>query len=346
MFLVGFTALSWLIIPGKRYIFFILVLGIVIPITCFGIYSIYHGGFFLPNSLLVKGPDSYHSVSQFIISSLKKIYDSGLIYSLMFVPGVYFFIFPIGREKSLEKHSIHLLLFVIACTCLAHFLFARLGRPYRYGAYLIALELMFLPVIFSQVMGSFKSMSFYGRLGIVFFSILLYLPVLFRFGATFKNNISMSNIRNQQVYMALFLKKYFPTTTVALNDIGAVAFYNDNVRIFDLVGLANNDVIRYHSGSGDSAFLKKYIANDHVKMAIVYPDWIGWLGYTKPSAWKMIGSWYLKDNYIAGNSRVSFYSIDPAVKDTLTKALESYSSVLPSNVIQEGEFMRQAKKRE
>lgn len=336
IFLVGITALIWLIVKRNIILFVLLIAGIVIPVSLFGIYAILHGGFFLPNSLLIKGPDATHSIFQFIGFTVKKIYDTGLIYALLFIPCIYLFLVPMN--KPIQKYPVHLLLIIIAGTCLAHFLLARFGKPYRYGAYLIAMELMLIPVIWKQVSTYIRRLPLFGAVIVVGFAIFSLLPILFRLGATLNNDISMKNIRDQQVAMALFLHKYFPNTTVALNDIGAVAFYNNDIHIFDLVGLANTDVLKYHKDS-DTSFLLNYTAKDHVKIALVYPDWIGWLGYKKPSNWEIVGNWFLTDNYIAGNSHVGIFVVDPTIKDTLISALKKYSSELPPCVIQSGLYI-------
>lgn len=339
VFLVGITAFVWAFLQKRPALFAVLIAGIIIPIAFFGIYSVSHGGFFLPNSLLIKGPDASHSISQFIGSIMKRIYNTGLIYALLFIPCIYFFLVPMDKSKPLRKYPVHLLFIIISCTCLAHFLLARLGKPYRYGAYLIAMELMFIPVVWKQVFTYIKRLPLFSAIAISFLAVFSLLPVLFRSGATMNNNISMKNIRDQQVAMALFLHEYFPQTTVALNDIGAVAFYNDDIHIFDLVGLANIDILKYHKKS-DTTFLKRYTEKDHVKMALVYPDWIEWLGYKMPDNWELLGKWYLTNNYIAGNPDLGIFALDPSVKDTLMNALKAYSPHLPLGVIQSGQYLK------
>lgn len=340
IFLAGITAIIWLLTKRDLKVFFMLTLGILIPVGLFGTYSIFHGGFFLPNSLLVKGPNASGSIVQFIGTTLTKIYDTGLIYSLLFIPCLYFFLFPLNKNKPFRNSPLHVVFIIVVGTCLLHFLLARFGKPYRYGAYLIAIELMWIPAIWKDVFTYVKRRSFLSFAFLLAFTGFFMLPVLFRIGISFKNNISMKNIHDQQVTMALFVHKYFPKTTVALNDIGAVAFYNDDVHIFDLVGLANIDVLKYHKNK-DSAFLRNYMGKDQVKMALVYPGWIEWLGYKKPSNWELLGNWYLTDNYVAGNSRVGIFATDSTVRDTLINALKAYSSELPSNVKQSGLYIDQ-----
>lgn len=343
IFLVGITALAWLIVQKNTILFFLLTVGILLPVCLFGAYSIFHGGFFLPNSILLKGPDASHSMFQFIEAAMKKIYDTGLIYALLSIPCIYLLLIPMEKSKSLSQYPVHLLFIIIACTCLAHFFLARFGKPYRYGAYLIAMELMLMPVIWKQISSYLKQLPLLGCIALTGFILFSSLPILFRIGATFNNNISMKNIRDQQVAMALFLHKYFPNTTVALNDIGAVAFYNDNIHIFDIVGLANTNILKYYRKS-DTSFLKEYTESDHVKMAFVYPDWIGWLGYKKPANWELLGNWYLTDNYIAGNPNVGIFATNPAIRDTLMNALKEYSSKLQPGVLQSGLYINQMRK--
>lgn len=344
VFLVGITGLVWLLAFKRPKLFFLLVAGAALPISLFGIYSLSQGGFFLPNSLVVKGPGSSNSLFQFLGASLKKIYDTGLIYALLFIPFVCMLFMPFDKSKRTHNRTVFFLVVVITGTCLAHFFLARFGKPYRYGAYLVAMELALIPLVWEHGLAYLNRMSYFRTILFTSFCSFFLLPILFRIGTLYFIGVSMKNIRNQQVSMALFVHKYFPKSTIALNDIGAVAFYNDSVHIFDLVGLANIDVLKDHT-PGDSLFLTKYTARRSVEFALVYPDWIEWLGYTKPSQWKLLGSWTLTDNYIAGNSHVGVFAIDPKIEDTLLSALKAYAPSLPPDVIQSGLYIDMRKHR-
>lgn len=138
------------------------------------------------------------------------------------------------------------------------------------------------------------------------------------------------NIADQQVNMARFVNQYFPSHGIAMNDIGALSFFNDQMRLFDMEGLGTAEVIRKKK-QFDSSFLKSYVEQNDIKIGIFYPH----LYQGKiPSSWHQAGTWELTDNFVTGGSIVGFYAIDPAERTRLTEALKQYGLKLPANVIQ------------
>ena len=140
---------------------------------------------------------------------------------------------------------------------------------------------------------------------------------------------AVKNIADQQVQMAKFVHEHFPDYGIAMNDIGALSFYNENMRIFDMEGLGTAEVIRRKKNL-DSSFLVKYVTEHDIKIGIFYPH----LYKNKiPSSWLQAGTWELTDNFVTGGSVVAFYAIDPMEKPKLIQALQKHASLLPSNVI-------------
>ena len=137
------------------------------------------------------------------------------------------------------------------------------------------------------------------------------------------------NIADQQVQMAKFVSNHFPTYGIAMNDIGAMTFYNDSMRIFDMEGLGTAEVIRQKK-QFDSSFLANYVEEHDIKIGIFYPHlYKGKI----PASWQQAGTWELKDNFVTGGSVVGFYAIDPAELPKLRIALQQHAPLLPSNVI-------------
>ena len=77
--------------------------------------------------------------------------------------------------------------------------------------------------------------------------------------------------------------------------------------------------------------MKELVAKNGSSLAIIYDRWFEPFG-TPPQSWIKIGSWEITDNYVCGESKVSFYAFNPAEAQQLRANLESYSSQLPPKI--------------
>jgi hypothetical protein len=175
----------------------------------------------------------------------------------------------------------------------------------------------------------FSQRTSFNICAIVLMSALMLFPVFSRVMMISHTKRAVKNIADQQVQMAGFVHDHFPSYGIAMNDIGALSFYNEDMKIFDMEGLGTAEVIRQKK-QFDSSFLVKYVAEHDIKIGIFYPH----LYQNKiPSSWQQAGTWELTDNFVTGGSVVGFYAIDPAEKPKLIEALKQHASRLPSNVI-------------
>jgi hypothetical protein len=328
-FLVGLTAAAWLFVFGnfKRAVY--LLIAIAVPIIAFGLFSLSKGGFFFPNSLLAKSNFINGSLPAFFSVLSAKFLATGLIYSLILLPFVYFLLFPITGWKDLENQPKHLLMLLLAATSLAHFVLASFGWLFRYEAYLVALLFLTIMITWKDWFEWISQRTFFNKRVIVLISALMLFPVLSRVMMISHTKRAVKNIADQQVQMAKFVHDHFPAYGIAMNDIGALGFYNEDIRIFDMEGLGTAEVIRQKK-QFDSSFLIKYVAEHDIKIGIFYPH----LYKNKiPSSWQQAGTWELTDNFVTGGSVVGFYAIDPAEKAKLIQALKQHAARLPANVI-------------
>ena len=160
--------------------------------------------------------------------------------------------------------------------------------------------------------------------------LILLFPVLIRVQVLSFTNRAMKNIADQQVQIASFLQSNFPASGVAINDIGAISFFNPDLRIFDMEGLGTLEVIRVKKNL-DSNFLHKYVWDHNIQIGVFYPHlYAGKI----PSGWKQVATWELTDNVVTGGSIIGFYSIDPSTRQKMLDGLKAHASRLPPNVIQ------------
>ncbi len=118
--------------------------------------------------------------------------------------------------------------------------------------------------------------------------------------------------------MAQFIKANPQYDSIAIGDLGAIAFYNDGVRILDLEGLAERGVPlarlgRFNSTAADIAQRAK---EDGSQIAIVFPDY-----FDLPRTGSRSGSGRSQDNLVAFGTTVKFYAIPPTDPAELAAAL-------------------------
>jgi hypothetical protein len=134
--------------------------------------------------------------------------------------------------------------------------------------------------------------------------------------------------------MGLFVKKYYSSKVVALNDIGAVSYLAD-AKILDLWGLGSKEAACLRlKNSLDTDALSGLAAKDHAEIAIIYDDWFSNAGISFiPREWIKVGEWAIRDSVIWGDT-VSFYAIDNLYVETLARNLHDFAPQLPKGVQQ------------
>ena len=125
----------------RKYLHFITVLAAsILPAVIFGTYSIMHGGYFFPNTLIIK---SFIDKSQ-LAGNLQMILDNirkgATIISLLLMSSFLFFARNYPRIDFKSKSFMVYGLFTT--TALIHISLAMVGRFYRYEAYLVPIGLL------------------------------------------------------------------------------------------------------------------------------------------------------------------------------------------------------------
>jgi hypothetical protein len=344
LFLIGIACLFLLYF---RKLGSAILLGAVsfILIIAFGAYSLSKGSYFLPNSVLLKADSmqfSIKGIASWVMSSMVRKLTTAPIASILPGTGIsltacqrLLILLPLTYlvfQSWLRQRRSYLYYIVILILCLIlHLVFASTGWFYRYEAYLIVCAVPILSIIFYKFGGTFlkgKSIPALAMISLTAFMLLS--PFVWRsaYGyATAKK--ACLNIYDQQLQMARFLKEYYHQDTIAANDIGAIAFYN-NINVVDLFGLGNIDVARSKKGNyWTSPFLDSLVRARKVKLAIVYDEW-----YEKSllNKWTKVATWKIPNNVICGADNVTFYSITKENSDSLNNHLHQFQPSLPPGV--------------
>jgi hypothetical protein len=310
-----------------------------LPALVYGIISVKHGCFFLPNSLLLKGtiPDltTLRGVISFLdYPLLQQVLNPHIL--LLILGALMLYIRGFDVERPLPREVKALSAIFVAATLL-HLFFVSASYFFRYEAYLIALGILAVSLGLIHYRSGLDpgrpvAPSIRRRVAVILLVIFLLSPITRRGLIILLNTPrSTKNIYEQQYQMARFIKEYYPTAAVAANDIGAITFFRTG-RILDLWGLSNGDVARRKiAGTYGPAWIDREARRSDVKIAVVYEEWF--FGYGGlPKEWIKVAQWQIPDNFICASEVVTFYAVDPNEKDSLVANLRAFSSTLPRGV--------------
>ena len=320
----------------------------MVPVFAYGIYSTMNGWFFLPNSLITKTIFVEAKTQAFSLNGIVLLVNNFLnIQNLfIFIPlilAIGLLIFRL-REKKYLWNAPNILLTLFICTTTLHMIAARTGWFYRYEAYLIALGILTIAIGINEYLPSVSKWDkklISKNLTLILIISVLFLSLVGRGYCSF-NEIPTAthNVYDQQYQMGLFIQKYYKGDAVSLNDVGAVNYATD-IKSIDLLGLSGLNVSK-------AILNENYTINDidnithqnHVKVIIVYEDlYRKYLTGGIPSDWIKVGQWKISNRITCFMDTVSFYAIDPQDAENLTKNLKEFSSQLPPDVQQSGNYM-------
>jgi len=339
LFLVFFLAFLFLLKKKWPHSLTLIISGFL-PVAVYGVISLSHGWFFLPNSVLLKGrtPDlsSLRNALTWFVSPWKEAYNSPHILLLLFISVLIFIYLCIKKYEFFSKPI--LLNTILILSLLSHIQFAKLGWFYRYEAYLIVIAIFAFSFSAQEIIKIIIKEKKENRnrslriFEIIFISSILVIALGIRGVKAFLEIPNASqNIHDQQYQMGLFLKQYYPQENVAVNDIGAVNYLAD-FQCLDLWGLSSMEVARAkRKGNYNTEFISEISKQHDIKIAILYTTWYEIYGGL-PSDWNKVGEWKIMNNVVCGGDTVSFYAVKPNEKENLYKHLKEFSEKLPENV--------------
>jgi hypothetical protein len=334
MFLVAPFAVL-LAARGRRWTSGLAAAAGALPIVAYGLVSRAEGGFFLPNSLVIKGrfPDS-GSLKRIVLalgfSSWEVIADASHLYALcILLLATTLFFWP--RERMLSRLTAALLVSIGL-----HCQFARIGWFYRYEAYLVGLGTALLGVAWLPLVRLPRLWGHLAaRIALIAIGELLLLAPLNRRAVEALIAIPQAsrNIYEQPYQMAhLVAEELGPDAWIALNDLGALTYYTDS-HVLDLVGLGSVEVARLkRENRFDTAAIAGLLAAEQIEYVAVCDDWFV-KKQTLPRTLFPVGAWTIDNNIICAGPKISFYATNESNAARLAAALHRYAPRLPSGVV-------------
>lgn len=300
------------------------VLGIISisPVVIFGAVMAAKGGYFLPNSLILKGKMQLIRLLNDTVSFLE---ITSVISGLFVITGLV--VAERFRRKQFDRafYVLTISFFSIILHCCS----AAAGYLYRYEAYLLVLTFFHLTILFMEWWSPEKLKERANWLYIFTFAIFL-CNLVPRAANSLPHAVRCSkNIYDQQYQMALFLKQYYNHNTIAANDVGAISYLGD-IRTLDLWGLGSNQVTRAKLRKEYTPeYVHQLIDSSQAKVAVIYEEWYLPGVYKN---WHKIASWEISNNYICAYPTVCFYATVAESAEGMYKNLKAFEAQLPRDV--------------
>lgn len=212
-------------------------------------------------------------------------------------------------------------LWLVVAALSAHLLAGEYSSFWRYEPYAVAMGLLGLLI----VLGILLRGGHLGPVPVMVFALLGCLPAVTRyFPPVVLTPGGAENVQLQQYQMHRFVTEFF-RHPVAVNDLGWVSWRND-LYVLDLVGLGSERMRRLAAeGNRDAAQVQRVSAEYGVKFAMIYDLW---LGKVVPEDWCKMAV-LTTPQVTAGSPEVSFYLLDPTLKDQMNAALDQFRKTLP-----------------
>lgn len=318
--LMALAALRWR--PGTVAA---LALGSAAPTLGFGVYWMAHGGWLLPNSLMLKGvqPGEAKSVLFFVDSVLRNFVanlhstPSGKTVIALGLIAAALGAVDYRRRRTVWDYRLVFAFVALAATGL-QFAFASLGWLYRYEAWLVALDgiaaILLIDALFAR-----------RRLALAVVFLVVLVSVLPRAVRDTRETVeAVQDRRLEHVLIAQFVRDNYLGQSVVLSDVG-VAAYDGAAEIFDMSGLGDNAPVRLLSQSSgyDAAGVDRLAKAKHAPIAILQICWEV-VAQRLPRDWRLIGFWYEPRNVVFGSHDVGFYAIEPGADERLKSALQAF----------------------
>lgn len=308
------------------------------PVVGYGLYSLANGGYFLPNPVLVKGATSsgvgllLSDAAGYWALFLERWTTASPLYPLVIATGIV----TVAQWARNRTPWLPATLFagVVTAVSVVHLAFGDVGWFFRYEAYLVALLGLTLVVQAAWLLRAGIPAATAARVALVAALAIGLLGVglcLRRASVGIRSTAqAVKNVHDQQYQMAHFLAANPHYDSVAIGDLGAVSYYNDDLRILDLEGLAETGepLERLGREQLDAREIRELADRNGAQIAIIFPDY-----FDQPGEWVEVGSLTIENNLVAYGPTVVFLAIRPSAPTQLAEDMREYARTsLPDDV--------------
>jgi hypothetical protein len=320
--------------------------GAAVPVLAYGAFSISQGGLLLPNSVLVKSGAERFASPFWVLAPLADWVNLLFVYQrpaeLVLMVGACAAALALSaRERTVWTVPLLLPAAFLGIAAL-HVSLVRMVWFYRYEAYVVTLGVVAVAIAFARMRHHWSAGLVWpvgdhavqraGRFAAMGLAVLCGLPLATRaVEALLTTPTATHEIYAQQQQMARFFDRFYAGETIAVNDIGAVA-WGARVRVVDLVGLASLDVTdAMRRSEGGTDVYERLGREQGVSAACVY-DFYFVGRRALPTSWRSVGEWRIGSRVAVSSPVVTFYATSDAEVPRLRDSLDRFAADLPSSV--------------
>lgn len=329
-------AVACILLLLKRRYGLMVVVGVLgaLPLIAFGLWSMTQGGYFVPNTLLIK-----KNLSLSLLSSLKGLAAAAYLniktplFMLFSAEILLTLHYRLRRDGTFWRRETVALALIGGAFALQA-IFGKLSwvAMFRYEAYLVLAGLLFISICLRDVpLRSLYSPKLFSWINAILFTllILLSLPFLRRAISWPYALLNARDLYNVSYQDARFFNAEYPNSAIGTIDIGMVSYFGQphGVRVIDFWGLANTDVaFERAQGTYGPDSIRTIASRENVKVAELFDSW---LGATIPSDWPKVATWSIEHNVSIGSNVISFYAPTCADAAILEKRMRAFAPSLP-----------------
>jgi len=311
----------------------------VLPVVIFGIYSLHHGAYFLPTSLMIKAipiPLNGETMGKFFTNDffIRIFYPyntHGAIAAtrlLIVLPLLYWLFLDQMQRQSMYRN---LLLFALSLTIL-HLAFVNVVLFFRYEAYLIACTALIAGMLIAKKEKiRWPHDGSAARPVAVWTCIILLYPFFSRSWMAYKEcGTACMNTYEQSYQAAVFLHLFYNNDAVVTEDIGTAGYLSNGKKIDLTTGIGYIEIGRSRIESYDRAEYTGYlVSQEKPALAIVSENRYG---HGLLHNWIKVADWYTNNTTVLRDTHISFYAPDQGSAPSLRDKLKTYEPLLPAAV--------------
>ncbi|MFN2138234.1 MAG: hypothetical protein ACK2UK_19925 [Candidatus Promineifilaceae bacterium] len=324
---LSLPALFYLVLRGHFKVALLTALAVAVSVGGFSAYLVSIGLKPLPNSVMYKTGIGVIE-SNFVFRPIILYARLGIktIFSRIFMP-IVFIVYMLVALSSKWPREERLLAATIAVAVLVHYLYGQIGSYHRLEMYVwLSACLMLIYLFRANLRRLVQNQPLYrSAIIIIFFGLLLareYTTTLFT------TPLASNNIYQQQYQMHRFTTEFLKDS-VAVNDLGWVAYDNDDY-VLDLMGLASYQALWHRFNTVDPSWMNDLAAEHGVHVAMIYDFRFREL----PPNWRRLGELRLgRLRLVPAGDTVSFYALDEETAKQIQPALSAFQQSLPPGVI-------------
>lgn len=331
LLLVGVLA-SYLLLVRRWRSALMLTAGLVPPLV-WGLFSILNGGYALPNPVIIK---TSNTAGVGLIEQGPAVWGTALADKLaasnplgVVLLAAALMVLSLGGRRALDDPRVGFA-GVCSTTAALHLVLGDVGWLFRYESYLFVILLVSLAVMSGPfTLRPGQPALWASRVAVLLLIVSLPGMVWRGVQAIRTTPWAMKNVYQQPHQTAHFLQANPEYDCVAINDLGAVSFFNDRIRILDVAGLGQQrpPVELLDDPSPDT---DKIVGRSHLKpkLAMLAEDW-----FAVPDDWVVVARLAIPNDVQVVSPVITVCAVPPTDPDVVRDDLEDFvSSRLPRDV--------------